>query len=137
MIIYTSIYIEYVFIAMIMKWFVALIRKQQFLKDGLVVTSPGRLLCKNIIHVRARNSLDGWAESIKKCLKETERLGLNSVAFPALGTGEPFLLLEDFILFNYAITRLNNIIIFGTQTIPFCTWLILLPVIWFFYLDLF
>jgi hypothetical protein len=67
--------------------FVALLKKQHFMRDGFVVTSPGRLLCSNIIHVKARNSLAGWSESIKKCLMETERLGLNSIAFPALGTG--------------------------------------------------
>ncbi|XP_053377233.1 protein mono-ADP-ribosyltransferase PARP14-like isoform X2 [Mercenaria mercenaria] len=65
----------------------ALSRQSRFAKDGFVVTSPGKLMCQNIIHVRARNSLHNWADTIKKCLIITEKLGLNSIAFPALGTG--------------------------------------------------
>lgn len=38
-------------------------------------------------HNRARNGQKGWTESIQQCLTEIENLGLNSVAFPALGTG--------------------------------------------------
>lgn len=60
--------------------------------DGIIVTGPGRLMCKNIIHMKARNSERAWHESIVKCLQCVEELGHNSVSFPAVGTGEtPFL----------------------------------------------
>jgi len=56
-------------------------------KEGLAVTSAGKLMCKHIIHVRARNTIDSWKSSIITCLQKTEKLGLSSIAFPALGTG--------------------------------------------------
>lgn len=67
--------------------FVALAQKRRFTAEGMVVTRPGKLMCQNIIHVRARNSMGGWADTIKRCLIVSEQLGLTSVAFPALGTG--------------------------------------------------
>lgn len=60
---------------------------QRFKDDGIVVTGPGQLLCQNIIHMKARNSLKGWSESTKAVLAEVEALGHTSVSFPAIGTG--------------------------------------------------
>ncbi|XP_060567744.1 protein mono-ADP-ribosyltransferase PARP14-like [Ruditapes philippinarum] len=65
----------------------ALAKREYFLANGLVVTGPGKLMCQSIIHVRARNTLNTWADTIWKCLSVAEQLGLNSIAFPALGTG--------------------------------------------------
>jgi len=62
--------------------------RDTMLRDGMVVTGPGKLLCKNIIHIRARGTIAHWVEAIFKCLKKVEELGHNSVAFPALGTGK-------------------------------------------------
>lgn len=56
------------------------------------MTGPGKLMCRAIIHVRARNSLSTWADTIRKCLLVTEKHGLNSIAFPALGTGKGYVL---------------------------------------------
>ncbi|XP_052771969.1 protein mono-ADP-ribosyltransferase PARP14-like [Mya arenaria] len=61
--------------------------RERIVKEGIVVTTAGKLMCQKIIHVRARNSANGWKDSIIKCLQEAEILGLNSIAFPALGTG--------------------------------------------------
>ena len=56
-------------------------------KEGLAVTSAGKLMCMHIIHVRVRKTIEQWKGSIIACLQKTEKLGLTSVAFPALGTG--------------------------------------------------
>lgn len=56
--------------------------------DKLIVTGAGRLMCKHVVHMKARTSERDWVESIMKCLEVIEMLGHNSVSFPALGTGE-------------------------------------------------
>lgn len=57
----------------------------------LAVTGSGAMLCKNIIHLKARSSHDGWKEGILDCLEEVEILNLISVSFPALGTGKVYI----------------------------------------------
>ncbi|XP_053377235.1 protein mono-ADP-ribosyltransferase PARP14-like [Mercenaria mercenaria] len=61
--------------------------RKSFKQSGLVLTSSGRLLCQKIIHVKAKNSVAGWKKTVTKCLAEVEKSSLNSVSFPALGTG--------------------------------------------------
>lgn len=57
-----------------------------------VVTGPGALKCKHVIHA-ASMPLGGWAteESLrnatKNSLKRADEKGLKSIAFPAIGTG--------------------------------------------------
>lgn len=56
-------------------------------KDRLVVTDSGGLLCRYIVHLKARSKPQGWKESIAKCLEEVEKLDCISVSFPAVGLG--------------------------------------------------
>lgn len=62
--------------------------RDKFKKDLLVTTSSGSLFCQKIIHVRARNGFEGWKKTFARSLAEVEKMSLNSVAFPALGTGK-------------------------------------------------
>lgn len=64
-------------------------------KNGIAVTTGGNLPCKCIIHLAAPAAFDkkppsmkDWEEGITKCLKEAEKMRLNSIAFPLLGTGK-------------------------------------------------
>lgn len=57
-----------------------------------VVTGPGHLPCKHVIHAAAmgqdlHTSADKIRASTDNALKRAEELGLTSLAFPALGTG--------------------------------------------------
>ncbi len=57
-----------------------------------VVTGPGHLPCKHVIHAAAmgqdlHTSADKIRASTDNALKRAEELGLASLAFPALGTG--------------------------------------------------
>lgn len=57
-----------------------------------VVTGPGNLPCKHVIHAAAmgQDLLTSAAKiraSTNNALKRAEELGLSSIAFPALGTG--------------------------------------------------
>ena len=57
-----------------------------------VVTGPGHLACKHVIHAAAmgqdlHTSADKIRASTDNALRRAEELGLSSVAFPALGTG--------------------------------------------------
>lgn len=61
--------------------------KQRFKNEGIAVTGPGRLLCQNIVHMKARNTLKSWLESVIVVLAEVENRGHSSVSFPAVGTG--------------------------------------------------
>ncbi len=57
-----------------------------------VVTGPGNLSCRHVIHAAAmgqdlHTSADKIRASTDNALKRAEELGISSVAFPALGTG--------------------------------------------------
>jgi len=58
------------------------------LKDGKVCDTPsaGRLKCKRVFHV-AYNHKQSLVKAVDACLKRAEELHLNSIAFPAIGTG--------------------------------------------------
>ena len=57
-----------------------------------VVTGPGNLACRHVIHAAAmgqdlHTSADKIRSSTDNALKRAEELGVASIAFPALGTG--------------------------------------------------
>ena len=57
-----------------------------------VVTGPGNLACRHVIHAAAmgqdlHTSADKIRASTDNALKRAEELGVASIAFPALGTG--------------------------------------------------
>ncbi len=56
-------------------------------KRGICLTSAGNLHVKKVIHLDAPQKEKEWSVLIRRCLKEAELYALNSVAFPALGTG--------------------------------------------------
>ncbi len=58
--------------------------------NGVAVTGKGHLPCKRcIIHMVAPKSPDVklWTDAILECLREAEKRKLESIAFPAVGTG--------------------------------------------------
>ncbi len=60
-------------------------------KDGIAVTKAGELVSvRHIIHIDAAGckTNDNWKNIIKTCLRKTEELRLESLSFPAIGTGE-------------------------------------------------
>ncbi|KAM5191355.1 protein mono-ADP-ribosyltransferase PARP14-like [Mantella aurantiaca] len=62
-------------------------------KDGasrkeIVLTKPGSLSCKWIIHCNCENKLEKIPNLVKNILLKCESVGLKSVAIPAIGTGE-------------------------------------------------
>ena len=57
-------------------------------RDGIVMSGPGKLLCRHILHIKMKGSIDGWRNMIFACLQQAESLGATSIAFPVLGTGE-------------------------------------------------
>ena len=54
--------------------------------NGIAVTSAGQLPCFHIIHIDAQYGGD-WTTIIENVLVEADSLQIESVAFPALGTG--------------------------------------------------
>jgi len=63
--------------------------------DGIAVTSAGDLPCRHIIHLatplayeKKAPSSKEWEERIIKCLEKVESMGVRSIAFPVLGTGQ-------------------------------------------------
>lgn len=73
------------------------------------MTGAGRLMCKHIIHLKARTSEKGWVESLTKCLEAIEMLGHNSVSFPALGTGEKKVFIVSFSVFEEKLIYFDKI----------------------------
>lgn len=57
-------------------------------EEKLVVTGPGSLLCKKIIHVKSRRTGGKWKDSLTRCLEKVEALKFSSVSLPTLGTGK-------------------------------------------------
>ncbi|KAF6033906.1 PARP14 [Bugula neritina] len=55
---------------------------------GLWVSGAGHLTAKFIFHIKTNNSSDSWSKIICTCLEECDKRELQSIAFPALGTGE-------------------------------------------------
>ena len=53
----------------------------------VVVTKPGKLSCKQIIHVVYDFALSDLQECINNCLVQAEMNAHKSISFPAIGTG--------------------------------------------------
>ncbi|XP_061089954.1 protein mono-ADP-ribosyltransferase PARP14-like [Conger conger] len=56
-------------------------------KDGVVITKPGNLKCKHIIHMVGQTMERDITNSMCKVLETCDRIKAQTVAFPALGTG--------------------------------------------------
>ncbi len=56
-------------------------------ESGVAITGAGNLRCNHIIHLGAPSGLAQWREMIHHALKEADSISIESVAFPALGTG--------------------------------------------------
>ena len=54
------------------------------------MTSAPGLPCQHIIHVVAQDNEADWKTVIEKCLQMAENKKIQSIAFPALGTGKYF-----------------------------------------------
>ncbi len=57
------------------------------IKDGIAITGAGNLPCNHVIHLNAPTSLGQWRKRIHHALIEADSKGIESVAFPAQGTG--------------------------------------------------
>uniref|UniRef100_UPI00398F4556 protein mono-ADP-ribosyltransferase PARP14-like n=1 Tax=Pristiophorus japonicus TaxID=55135 RepID=UPI00398F4556 len=53
-----------------------------------LLTEPGRLKCKEILHVCGYDDLEMIKKVVKNVLHHCTRLGYKSVSFPAIGTGQ-------------------------------------------------
>ena len=58
-------------------------------KEGILLTQAGSLRARHVLHLNVNTLNDNgtWKEGIKKVLQGVENLQLQSVTFPALGTG--------------------------------------------------
>uniref|UniRef100_A0A8C4SF24 Poly [ADP-ribose] polymerase n=1 Tax=Erpetoichthys calabaricus TaxID=27687 RepID=A0A8C4SF24_ERPCA len=63
--------------------------------DGVVITKPGNLTVKHIIHMVGQTSIPAITKSVEAVLKLCEEKKITSVSFPALGTGAGNLLASD------------------------------------------
>ncbi|XP_033862092.3 protein mono-ADP-ribosyltransferase PARP14-like [Acipenser ruthenus] len=55
--------------------------------DGFAITKPGNLQVKHIIHMVGQTTVPAITQSMCKVLKACENMKIQSVSFPALGTG--------------------------------------------------
>ena len=55
--------------------------------DGMAITGAGRLQCKHIFHLVAKDVKE-WKTVIDNMLTEAEKMKLTSLTMPPLGTGE-------------------------------------------------
>ncbi|KAG9271270.1 poly ADP-ribose polymerase 14 [Astyanax mexicanus] len=56
--------------------------------QGLIMTQPGMLQCKKIIHISAKSDPATIKQRVKQVLQMTVQQKLTSISFPALGTGQ-------------------------------------------------
>uniref|UniRef100_W5M6V2 Poly [ADP-ribose] polymerase n=1 Tax=Lepisosteus oculatus TaxID=7918 RepID=W5M6V2_LEPOC len=56
--------------------------------DGLIMTQPGNLQCQHIIHIVGQNDPNNIRGVVRTVLRACEERKFQSVAFPALGTGQ-------------------------------------------------
>uniref|UniRef100_A0A3B1JSA6 Poly [ADP-ribose] polymerase n=1 Tax=Astyanax mexicanus TaxID=7994 RepID=A0A3B1JSA6_ASTMX len=56
--------------------------------QGLIMTQPGMLQCKKIIHISAKSDPATIKQRVKQVLQMTVKQKLTSISFPALGTGQ-------------------------------------------------
>lgn len=56
--------------------------------DGIILTQPGNLKCKKILHLVGQTDLVKITKVVKDALQTCLRNSLTSVAFPAIGTGQ-------------------------------------------------
>ncbi|KAI4875643.1 hypothetical protein NFI96_025981 [Prochilodus magdalenae] len=56
--------------------------------SGLIMTQPGNLQCKKIIHISAKNDPIEIQKRVKKALQMCAKHNYTSISFPAFGTGQ-------------------------------------------------
>lgn len=54
---------------------------------GMTVTGGGSLNADYVVHINAQGTNQGWKKMIVDALIEAEKRQLESISFPALGTG--------------------------------------------------
>uniref|UniRef100_A0A8C5BGJ7 Poly [ADP-ribose] polymerase n=1 Tax=Gadus morhua TaxID=8049 RepID=A0A8C5BGJ7_GADMO len=55
---------------------------------GMILTTPGNLMCKKILHLLGRSNPQDIQDTMKAALVLVEQNQYTSISFPALGTGE-------------------------------------------------
>ncbi|RXN00185.1 Poly [ADP-ribose] polymerase 14 [Acipenser ruthenus] len=55
---------------------------------GIIITQPGNLQCRNIIHIVGQNDPNNIRSTVKEVLQLCDQNTFTSVALPALGTGQ-------------------------------------------------
>jgi poly [ADP-ribose] polymerase 10/14/15 len=66
---------------------VAECRKLGGAPSGIAITGAGKLPCKNIIHLVAKNDIKEWKTIVNLCFAMAEKLKFTSLAMPPVGTG--------------------------------------------------
>lgn len=56
--------------------------------DGIIMTQPGNLQCKNIIHVVGQTDAGKIQSTVKNVLQLCIKHSHSSISLPAIGTGE-------------------------------------------------
>lgn len=79
--------------------------------DGIILTQPGNLKCKKILHLVGQTDLVKITKVVKDALQTCLRNSLTSVAFPAIGTGHYWSLIHS----NLLCTTTAQV-----QSFPFC-----------------
>ncbi|KAM4708431.1 protein mono-ADP-ribosyltransferase PARP14-like isoform 1-T1 [Discoglossus pictus] len=57
-------------------------------QDKPVMTGPGNMNCKYIFHINCNGNLESLKKLLKDVILKCEEIGLKSVTFPAIGTGD-------------------------------------------------
>ncbi|XP_063049641.1 protein mono-ADP-ribosyltransferase PARP14-like, partial [Engraulis encrasicolus] len=65
-----------------------IVRSPNYQQTEMILTSPGRLPCKHIVHIVGRSEPKDIKEAVQNVLTFCEQRKFSSVSFPALGTGQ-------------------------------------------------
>ncbi|XP_078259602.1 protein mono-ADP-ribosyltransferase PARP14-like isoform X2 [Rhinoraja longicauda] len=56
--------------------------------SGIILTNPGNLMCRSIVHISGQNGPDQIKTAVNAVLQICEQQKFSSISFPALGTGQ-------------------------------------------------
>ncbi|XP_063060298.1 protein mono-ADP-ribosyltransferase PARP14-like [Engraulis encrasicolus] len=65
-----------------------IVSSPNYQQTEMILTFPGNLLCKHILHIVGRNNPNDIKEGVQNVLTFCEKRRFSSVSFPALGTGQ-------------------------------------------------